>query len=104
MKNFAVETDTNIVVAVSYDIRYTSNGYPVLQEIEYPEEIFIFVTLEDAPEYIIPYKFCYTKEQGFYKNPDWDNPNPYGIPDELVERIKNDTIAQVQEGVINGKM
>ncbi|WP_207708624.1 hypothetical protein [Emergencia sp. 1XD21-10] len=52
----------------------------------------------------MPSKHCYTETEGFYKNPDYVEPNPYGIPDELVEQIKNDTIAQVQEGVINGEM
>lgn len=38
----------------------------------------------EVPEYVVPYQYCYTKEEGFYKNPNWIEPEK---PAE--ERIKD---------------
>ena len=41
--------------------------------------------------------YCYTPDKGFYKNPDYIEPNKYGLPDELVQQIQDDTIADLIE-------
>lgn len=41
---------------------------------------------------IVPRKYCYTKENGIFTNPAWHE-NKYGIDDQLVQNIQDDTIA-----------
>ena len=31
-----------------------------------------------------------------------EEPNPYGVPDDIVEQIKNDAITEVEEAVLSG--
>ena len=58
--------------------------------------------VDSIPEEVKRGLYCYTGEDGFYVDPNYEEPNPYGIPDDLLERIKNDTITEVEEAVLNG--
>lgn len=58
----------------------------------------------DVPEYVEPDKYCYTEEAGLYPNPRYTEPNKWNLPNEVIEEIKNEAIAEVQEGAKNGKM
>ena len=58
--------------------------------------------VDSVPKEVEIGKYCYTPEDGFYVNPNYKEPNPYGIPDYLVEQIKNDAITEVEEAVTNG--
>lgn len=64
----------------------------------------IYNEIPDLPEYVEPEKYCYTEADGFYPNPNYEEPNPYGISDDLLKQIKEDTITEVQEGAKNGKL
>ncbi len=56
------------------------NGYPVVRSIDtaFPKEFFEIKTgVLGIPAEVEEGKFCYTKEKGFYPNPDWVEPKPY---------------------------
>ena len=83
-----------------------SNGYPVLIEENVafpPETVNIYQNVEVSDEVKSnPSKYCYTPEQGFYKNPNYVEPDPantYGIPDELFNQIKSDYREQIAQEV-----
>lgn len=81
------------------------NGYIWIKtpNIAYPNDLYVaYSEVTEVPEDAIS-KYCYDTFNGFYLNPNYVQANPYGIADDLLERIKNDTIAEVQE-VTNGKM
>ena len=97
----AVGKINNVILSVG-EMEYWDNGYPIVGGIAYdPEDILLF-DVEEVPFDYNAYKYCYSEDAGFYKNPKYVEPNPYGIPDELVERIKNDAITEVEEAVLNG--
>lgn len=82
-----------------------SNGYPVLIEENTafpPETVNIHQNVEVSNEVKSnPIKYCYTSEQGFYKNPNYVEPdatNTYGIPDETYHAIIDDYTAELFGG------
>ena len=84
-------------------VTYLENGYPYILEMDtayIPDDVKID-EIESIPEEVEIGKWCYTQDDGFYTNPLWIEPNQYGIPDKLVEQIKNDAITEVEEAVIN---
>ena len=94
----------NDVKGYGASVTYLENGYPYIEELQtayIPDEVQI-LEIDSVPEEVEIGKWCYTEEDGFYSNPMWIEPNPYGIPDSLVEQIKNDAIAEVEEAVLNG--
>ena len=75
------------------------NGSRVAFAIEHNEYV-----IESVPSEVIPEKYCYTAEQGFYLNPDWVEPDPtntYGIPDETYHAIINDLTSEVASNGYN---
>lgn len=57
--------------------------------------------LNEVPDYIELYKYCYTDENGFYENPNYEEPNKYGINNELLQQIQDDILADlINMGVI----
>ena len=98
------QTDLNIVLDVCADIEYLDNGYPCNSETKVSYVVgFVNVNVVDEiPDGVERIKYCYTPAEGFYKNPNYVEPSKYGIPDALVEQIKNDAIAEVEEAVLNG--
>ena len=56
---------------------YMPNGYPRLvnKNIAFPTEmVFVNEYNGEIPVEVIPSKYCYTAEDGFYKNPNWHEP------------------------------
>lgn len=91
----------NVILSVG-EMAYWDNEYPIVGGIAFcPDDVLLFDVKELPPDFDT-YKYCYTEEAGFYKNPKYVIPNPYGIPDELVEQIKDDAVAEIEEAVING--
>lgn len=97
------QTNTNIVLDSSDTIKYQSNNYPVVRPgtdyalAYYPDRIVV-VEVESVPEDFVSEKYLYT-DNNFVLNPEYTEPNKYGISDELLEQIKNDTITEVQQEV-----
>lgn len=60
----------------------------------------IYVHVLNAPDDLIPSKYCYTEEDGLYINPNYTEPDPYGISDELLEQIKNDTVEEIRQEML----
>lgn len=101
------DTDSARLIAVGTLKEYWPNGYPVITDTNgndcaYPTSFSTMYEVAEIPDGVEPEKYCYTEADGFYANPNWIEPNKYGISDELVEQIKNDAIAEVEEAVING--
>lgn len=99
----AVSRDKNVFVGRSERIEKWENGYPVFPDLNrayIPERFFIYET--GIPAGVTEYKYCYTPIDGFYENPNYTEPNRYGISDSLLRKIKDDTIAEIEEAVLNG--
>lgn len=82
-----------------------SNGYPVLIEENtafIPENVNIYQNVEVSDEIKSnPSKYCYTPEQGFYKNPNYIEPdatNTYRVSDEVYHQIIDDYTAEIYGG------
>ena len=92
--------EDNRIIMVGEALDYMSNGYPRLvdEDIAFPTEMVNVHEVSEVPSEVIPEKYCYTAEKGFYLNPDWVEPDPtntYGIPDETYHAIINDLTSEV---------
>lgn len=98
-----INKETRIVEAYGEKLDYMSNGYPRLVDINtaWPRSMVVVENVAGVPEDMQPQKYCYDSEL-FYLNPSWEEPNDYGIPEELLKQIKDDTIAEVEGAVLNG--
>ncbi len=73
---YVITNNKNVVMFISNTLKYQSNGYPIIDE-NGEETIIVkdlvkgIFRLEEIPEEIKPNEYCYTKEQGFYKNKDY---------------------------------
>lgn len=98
------ENESNIVLGKGGRLDYMSNGYPMLVEenTAYPTDMVTVHKLEDIPQEITSdNKYCYTEEKGFYLNPNYEEPNEYGIPNDLLNSIIDDyTMSLYSEGVL----
>ena len=94
------------IIGIGAKLDYMSNGYPRLvnENVAFPTEMIDVYEVSYMPEYVEENKYCYTPDQGFFENPNWKEPNKWGIPDDIVQEIKNEAITEVQEGAKNGKM
>lgn len=53
---------------------HQDNGYPLLVEEKtafYPEAVEVY-EVENIPAEVVPHKYCYTTEKGFYLNPNYE--------------------------------
>lgn len=85
---------------------YMSNGYPRLTDknIAFPDSSVDIHEVESIPDGVTEGKYCYTKEDGFYLNPEWVEPdmtNIYGIPDDIYHQIIDDYTMEMLEGTVN---
>lgn len=105
MKCIVTSKETNVIKRIGILKERWPNGYPVVSNADgdtaYPTTFTALYEIDDIPAEVEVGKYCYTPELGFYENPNYVEPDPYGIPKELVERIKNDAIAEVEEAVVN---
>ena len=98
--------EKNIVVDTGNEVTYWDNGYPVIVEKDVAfvkEDVNVF-EVNELPEDFKQGKYCYTKEKGFYVNPDYvepDSTNTYGVSDNVYHQIIDDySMELVEKGVI----
>lgn len=103
MLYIAVAKDTNVFIGRSATLAYWDNGYPLFPDLNraYIPETTEIYTVDTIPGDVAEYKCCYTPVAGFYENANYKEPNTYGIPDELLQRIKDDAVAEIEEAVAN---
>lgn len=97
----------NILLMTGERLDYMDNGYPRIidHDTAFRVEDVNVIELSTVPPEAEPYKYCYTKEKGFYSNPDYREPdqsNTYGISDDVYRAIKEQAISEVQKGATNG--
>ena len=66
--------EKNEIICISDTLEYQSNGNPLVHNRTLAiAEYLVKHTYSnvEVPEGIEESKYCYTEEQGFYKNPDW---------------------------------
>lgn len=97
------DKNNNVVKAWDEELSFWDNGYPLLlpSNVAYIKERVKVNEVAEVPEEVIPQKYCYTEENGFFENPDYIPPaqTPYNISDEKYEKIKEDISAQVMVDV-----
>lgn len=92
--------EKSIVVDTGNEVTYWDNGYPVIVEKDVAfvkEDVNVF-EVNELPEDFKQGNYCYTEEKGFYVNPDYvepDSTNTYGIPDEVLAKIRQDTLDSI---------
>lgn len=75
--------DSNEIIAITKTISSTvDEGYTRIDDCRFIVKAsgYNFHEVEDVPNGILAYKYCYTIEKGFYENPDWVEPeieDPY---------------------------
>lgn len=86
---------TKKVMLYGNNLIYLDNGYPCIEDFNtsfLPDEVNIYQNIE-IPTKIVPNKYCYTPEQGFYLNPNYIEPDPsniYRISDNVYHNIIDD--------------
>ena len=71
---YVLTGEKDVVICISETLNYQDNGNPLVHNDTLAiAEILVKHTYEDVeiPEKVCESKYCYTPEQGFYKNPDW---------------------------------
>lgn len=70
--------EDNCYIYKGEHLDYAEGGIPFLtdENVRFPPHIFNAFDVGDIPEDIIPIRYCYTAEQGFYPNPLWMEPEP----------------------------
>ncbi|MEG1036692.1 MAG: hypothetical protein RSN61_21400 [Chryseobacterium sp.] len=108
-KDICVDKETNVVVCISKKIiAKTINGnecfFPTENEcFGYNAIMFPVVKDVEIGESVKSNEYCYTKEKGFYPNPNWSEPNKYGVADETVAEIIADNTKLLESiGVLGG--
>lgn len=99
-----IEKTQNVILEIGEQLDYMENGYPRLVEknIAFPDwSVNVYENVE-VPKEVQSHKYCYTVEEGFCVNPEWEEPsNPYGIPDETYNAIIDEyTLSLVESGVL----
>lgn len=74
----------NVVVYMSTEATIKSDGIHVGNGVVFADKTLQIKTVDLLPEGIVPQRYCYTNEEGFYLNPSYvDNNNS----NELIEKI-----------------
>ena len=76
---FILTGNDDIIISISTKLEYQSNGNPLVKDrngFEYaiakaPDEQINVYEMEEIPDKVEENKYCYTKENGFYKNPNY---------------------------------
>lgn len=102
--------ENNNVVGIAEDMHngernlyYWDNGYPAIKstkEAWISEQVDVYQNVDNVPDdkYLKAGKYKYTSEDGFTINSDWvapDETNTYGIPDEVLAKIRQDTLDSI---------
>ncbi|NCE98393.1 hypothetical protein [Emergencia sp. 1XD21-10] len=98
--------ETDFIIETGKECKDRGDGYYrlILEngiEADFPPNDVNCFEVDNIPQDFKNDKYCYTPEDGFYENPEWQEPseNPYGLTDEQYREIVDNVIAQVQEGV-----
>jgi hypothetical protein len=97
------DINTDSVIDWSEKETYGPEGYPMVEEknLAFPYWIVKTYTVDEIPEEVVPYKWCYTEEQGFFLDPSFEEPNnSHGISNELYNTIRDEAVAQIESEVI----
>lgn len=102
-----VSKHNNEVLGMGFILDRWDNGYPVLKSDEsdigtayVTEQVTVYENV-DVPAEVEVGKYCYTEKDGFYANPDWKEPNKYGIDDETYNTIIDDyTLDLMENGLL----
>ncbi len=80
------------IIGIGENVDYLSNGYPRIteQNVAFPTEMVDVYEVSYMPEYVTENKYCYTPDQGFYENPNWSEPNKFGLTDEQLAELEQD--------------
>lgn len=98
------KTDKHII-NYGNSVEYLSNGSPHLidRNLRYEKDKVLVYEGITLPKEVEPSKWCYTPEEGFYKNPDfleYTEPSPTDWIDPVtVDAIKDIAIEEVQNAV-----
>lgn len=94
---------SNYIMGFGNELIYQSNGYPKIVDTGITfliDDIFVY-EIDIIPKHIVTDMYCYTPSKRFYLNPNWKEPNKYGIANELMEDIQADYTAElITQGVI----
>ncbi|QUH30000.1 hypothetical protein [Vallitalea guaymasensis] len=87
--------NNNVIYCVSDFYEIIENyGYRI-NGVDYHESVGEIIDIE-CPTHVIPFKYCYTKEKGFYINEVWKNQT-----EQLInEAIDNMTLELIESGVL----
>ena len=98
------EKEHNIIIMMGKELDYMEvNGYPRLveEDVAFPTEMVNVHEVETVPEEVEDGKYCYTEAEGFYANPDWREPNPYNVTEEVYNAIIDDyTATLIEQGLL----
>lgn len=98
MQEIIVEKDTKIIKGIERKFDETELSF-ICNNVIYSKLLFDRFQSIEVSDKIVPFKYCYTPEQGFYENPNWvepDTSNTFGIPDDVYMAIKKQAIQEVQ--------
>lgn len=93
-----VEKNTNVVRGIG-ERADDKETYWLINQTRFSKKFFELYEKIDFQENVATMKFCYTPEQGFYENPNWEEPdtsNTFGIPEDVYMAIKEHAIQEVQ--------
>ena len=91
--NVITSKESNSIFAIGLIKEYWSNGYPIVEDesgfkCAYPINMVNVYGVDEVPEAVIPHKYCYTPESGFYENPNYIEPvGTEGSEQDVVDSI-----------------
>lgn len=87
-----VNKEDSRVMLAGEKLSIQANGYPFLENerTAFPDFMVDTYEVSEVPGDYTADKYCYTPGQGFYLNPDWEEPtkNLYGLTVEQIESIE----------------
>lgn len=99
------DRETDILCDIGVSLEYENTGNPVIVrengfKLAYACPVNVYENVEVSDD-VEPYKYCYTETDGFYLNPDYVEPNAYGIDNDTYDQIIDDYTASITEEVAN---
>ena len=91
---YIITNKDNEIIHISDTIGYQENGNILVDNgslaiAKAPNEKMGVYEVEDVAEGICERKYCYTEEQGFYKNPNYREPEPTET-EKIVKGVRRD--------------
>lgn len=84
-------------------IEQHDSGYSKLNDlgIVIKESDWRVYSVQEIPEEVIPGKYCYTEEKGFYENPNWVEPVEPDPTEEILQNYRESLAREVSENGYN---